>query len=413
VSRPIQEHDPVAKYLLLGAACFLTAGGLLMIYSASSVADVQKYTDAAYHLKRQLLNAGLGVVLMLLIARIDYRKLRPLVFPVLVIADVLLLVVAFMGRSTLGAQRWLMLGPVPIQPSEIAKFAVVAAVALVLASTPPHRRTLGGILLPLAAIVFPTAALVMMQPDMGTTMAMIVSVLFLLWIGDLGLKSWGVLVAAVLSAIPVAIVLAPYRMARLMSFLNPWQRGKDGAFVGHQAVQSMYAFGSGGWHGLGLGMSRQKFFYLPAAHTDFIFAIIGEELGLIGALSVVIGFAILTYAGLRIASRTHDRFGRLLAGGVMVAIASQATLNMFAVTGMMPITGIPLPFVSYGGTAMVLNLASLGLVLSVYRYGRIAARRARPVPVLSEENVIEGPAEWRRYGGSHLSSIDGGRRAAR
>jgi cell division protein FtsW len=251
-----------------------------------------------------------------------------------------------------------------------------------------------------------------MQPDMGTTMAMIVSVLFLLWIGDLGLKSWGVLLAAVLSAIPIAIVLAPYRMARLRSFLNPWVRGKDGAYVGHQAVQSMYAFGSGGWHGLGLGMSRQKFFYLPAAHTDFIFAIIGEELGLIGSLSVVIGFAVLTYAGLRIASRTHDRFGRLLAGGVIVAIASQAVLNMFAVTGMMPITGIPLPFVSYGGTAMVLNLASLGLVLSVYRYGRIAARRARPVPVLSEENVIEGPAEWRRYRGSHLSSVDGGRRAA-
>ena len=413
MSRPVAEHDPIAKYLLLAAALFLTLGGLLMIYSASSVGDVQRFADATYHLKRQALNAGIGLILMAIVARIDYRKLRPAVIPTLVVTLLLLVWVDFAGHSALGAQRWLMIGPIPVQPSEIAKFAVIAAVASLLAATPPHRRTLGGILIPLALIVMPAAILIIKQPDMGTTMAMLISVLFLLWIGDLSASSWIAVLAALVTAAVIAVWLAPYRMARFLSFLNPWERGSDGAFVGHQAVQSMYAFGSGGWHGVGLGMSKQKFFYLPAAHTDFVFAIIGEELGLIGAVAVVIGFAILTYAGLRIASRSHDRFGRLLAGGVMVAIASQAVLNMLAVTGMMPITGIPLPFVSYGGTAMVLNLACLGLVLSVYRYGRIAARRAKPVPVLSEENVIEGPAEWRRHRGSHLSGLDGGRRAAR
>jgi cell division protein FtsW len=408
----MRDHDPVARYLLLAAAAFLVVGGLIMIFSASSVADVHNYGDSWYHLKRQALWLVPGLLAMAVLAKLDYRRIKQLIWPALIGADILLAYVLFAGHEQFGAQRWIEIGGgMRLQPSEFAKLAVVAALALVLAATPPHKRTLTGLAKPLALIVLPAAGLIMFQPDMGTTMSLIVAVMFLLWLGDFDARSFFVATAAVASVIPIAIMVAPYRMQRYQAFLDPW---KDPQHSGYQIIQALYAFGSGGIKGVGLGLSRQKFFYLPAAHTDFIFAIIGEELGLIGALTVVFAFVLLTYAGLRIASRTQDRFGRLLAGGVVVVIAAQAAMNMAAVTGMMPITGIPLPFVSYGGTALMLNLACLGIVLSVYRYGNAGVRRAaQPRSVRREENVIEGPAQWRRHGGSHLSSIDGGRRAAR
>ena len=410
-ARP-SEHDPVAKYLLLGATAFLTVVGLVMIYSASSVADLQTFGDTAHHLKSQALYAVIGVILLLVLSRIDYRHLRALVIPSLVIADALCAVVFALGYGKWGATRWLDLGPINVQPSEIAKVAVVASVALLLSATPPHRRTATALLLPLGLIVIPAAALIMLQPDMGTTMAMIVAVVFVLWIGDFDRRSFLVTLFAVASVVPIAVIAAPYRFRRLTAFIAPWASPKGD---GYQIIQAMYAFGSGGWHGVGLGLSRQKFFYLPAAHTDFIFAIIGEELGLIGALAIVVGFAVLAYAGLRIAQRTPDRFGRLLAGGVIISIASQAAMNMLAVTGLMPITGIPLPLVSFGGSSMVLNLACLGLVLSVYRHGRVALPRAasKSRSVRAEEHAREGLDEWRRDGRSHLSGVDGGRRASR
>ena len=408
----MKDHDPVARYLLLAAAAFLAIAGLVMIFSASSVADVHNFGDSWYHLKRQALWLIPGLGAMWLLARTDYRRLKPLVWPALIIADLLLAFVLFAGHETAGAQRWIELGAgIRLQPSEMAKLAVVAAMAMVLATTPPHRRTFTGLMKPLALIVLPAAALIILQPDMGTMMALIVAVMFLLWIGDYDVKSFVMTAAAVLSMIPVAILVAPYRLQRYQAFLDPWA---DPRGSGYQIIQAMYAFGSGGIKGVGLGLSRQKFFYLPAAHTDFIFAIIGEELGLIGALAIVAAFVVLTYAGLRIASRTQDRFGRLLAGGVIVVVATQAAMNMLAVTGLMPVTGIPLPFVSYGGTALMLNLACLGLVLSVYRYGNAGVRRtSTPKPVRREENVIEGPAEWWGHGGSHLPGVDRGRRAAR
>jgi cell division protein FtsW len=410
VSRPKVDHDPVARYLLMAAAAFLAAAGLLMIYSASSVADLQKFGDTAYHLKRQGAFVVIGLIAALVLSRIDYRRLKPLVRPALIGADLLLGAVLVLGMSKWGAQRWINLGPVPVQPSEIAKLCVVGAVALALAETPPHRRTFTGLGAQLALVVLPAAALIMLQPDMGTTMSMIIAVLFVLWIGDFDKRSLAATVLAVATAVPVAIIAAPYRFRRFTAFINPWADPKG---QGYQIIQAMYAFGSGGLQGVGLGLSRQKFFYLPAAHTDFIFAIVGEELGLIGALAIVASFAVFAYAGLRIASRSKDRFGRLLAGGVVVVVATQAVLNMLAVTGLMPITGIPMPFVSYGGSSMILNLACLGVIMSVYRFGNLSVKRTGSVPVRSEENVVEGPAEWRRYGGSHLSSVDGGRRAAR
>ncbi len=405
------EHDPVARYLLLAAAAFLTVAGLVMIFSASSVADLQKFGDTAYHLKRQVLYTALGLVLMYALSHIDYRRLKPLIWPALIGADVLCLVVLLMSRARFGAQRWIDIGWFSIQPSELAKLCAVAAVALVLAGTPPHRRTITGLIRQLALILVPAATLIMLQPDMGTTMSMIVAVLFVLWLGDFDSRSLAVSLAAVVTIVPIAIITAPYRFRRFTAFMDPWADPKGN---GYQIIQAMYAFASGGIRGVGLGLSRQKFFYLPAAHTDFIFAIVGEELGLIGALAIVLAFAVLTYAGLRIASRAQDRFGRLLAGGMIVLLASQAAINMLAVTGMMPVTGIPLPFMSYGGSAMILNLGLLGVVLSVYRYGNGAVRRtARPEPTSNQENVIEGPAEWWGNGRAHLPGSDRRRSASR
>jgi cell division protein FtsW len=411
VSNARVDRDPVARYLLMGSAALLAMVGLLMIYSASSVAELLEVGDTAYHLKRQGAFLLIGLAAAFVLSRIDYRRLRPLVRPALIGADLLLGAVLVLGMSKWGAQRWINIGPVPVQPSEIAKLCVVAAVALGLAQSPPHRRTFTGLGTQLALVVIPAAGLIMLQPDMGTTMSMIIAVLFVLWIGDFDRRSLAMTVLAVGTAVPIAIMAAPYRFQRFTAFLHPWADRKG---QGYQIIQAMYAFGSGGLQGVGLGLSRQKFFYLPAAHTDFIFAIVGEELGLIGTLLVVAAFAVFAYAGLRIASRTPDRFGRLLAGGIVVMVATQAALNMLAVTGMMPITGIPMPFVSYGGSSMILNLACLGVIMSVCRFGDLSVKRKTTAkPVRPEENVIEGPAEWRRYGGSHLSSVDGGRRAAR
>lgn len=412
MSRGSTDHDPVARYVLMAAAAFLAAVGLLMIYSASSVADLQRFGDTAYHLKRQGAFLAIGLLAAFVISRVDYRRFKPLIVPALLGADALLVAVLIMGMSKWGAQRWINVGPIPVQPSEIAKLCVVAAVALLLAETPPHRRTFTGMGVRIGLVVVPAALLIMLQPDMGTTMSMIVAVVFVLWIGDYDSRSLVMTVGAVATMIPILIIAAPYRFRRFTAFMNPWADPKG---QGYQIIQAMYAFGSGGLQGVGLGLSRQKFFYLPAAHTDFIFAIVGEELGLLGSLAIVVAFAAFAYAGLRIASRSRDRFGRLLAGGVVVVVATQAALNMLAVTGMMPITGIPMPFVSYGGSSMILNLACLGLVMSVYRFGGqgMRQRRAPERPVRTEENVIEGPAEWWRNRRPHLSGADGGRRASR
>ncbi len=422
-----------AAYLLMGATMFLVLVGLLMIYSASSVADYVRHADSAYHLKRQIVFLLLGLAAMFVGSRLDLRygargvgflrdpeRLGWLIWGVSVIG--LIGVFAF-GIGKWGAQRWILIGPVPIQPSEFAKLGCIMAGAVLLAEW--KRGKINGAQLAgrLAFVLAPVVVFVMLQPDMGTTMSIVISMYLLAWLGDVSGRLLGSMAVAGGALAGLMIVAAEYRLSRFLAFLDPW---KDPKGDGFQIIQSLYAFGSGGLTGVGLGLSKQKFFYLPAAHTDFIFAIIGEELGLIGTLSIVIAFGVFAYAGVRIALASANTFDRLLAGGLTAMIATQAAMNMAAVTGLMPITGIPLPLVSYGGSSLIFTLACTGLVLGVARRAdaRSVASRAEVGEKANERSRFSQPPqtrgsaradsiERRRDSRTHLSGIDGGKSARR
>jgi cell division protein FtsW len=360
-------------------------------------------------MKKQLGWLAVGLVALLACARIDHRIWKRLAWPLLGLADLMLAFTLTHGIGKWGAQRWLYIGPVGIQPSEFAKLAVVLTLAVVLSDRTKRELPLSGRIMWIGAIVLPVAALVMAQPDMGTTMVVLVAAYALLALGGMEGRYLVGLGAAALVAVPAMIFMEPYRAARFLSFLDPW---KDPRGDGYQIIQALYAFGSGGLRGVGLGLSRQKFFYLPAAHTDFIFAIIGEELGLLGTLAVVAAFIVIAYAGIRIAFGAKDRFGRLLAGGLTSLIVVQGVMNIAAVTNVMPVTGIPLPLVSAGGSSLVFVMACVGIVLSVSAHGT-RAERARAAGPREEERPGAGASEWRRDGRPRLSSIDGGRAPSR
>lgn len=410
--------SPVA-YLLLGATTFLVLGGLLMVYSASSVADYVKYGDSAYHLKKQAMFALLGVVALFAASHWDFRPARTGIAALLTprncawglwgVSLVGLLVVDFMGVSAGGATRSIDLGIGYVQPSEYAKLGALLVVATLLVEWRRKKRTAGSLALWLAITILPVAALIMLQPDMGTTMTLIIGAFLVLLLGGVSGRLLGAAVAIGVPSVAALIALEGYRAERFLAFLNPWADPSGG---GYQIIQSLYAFGSGGWFGVGLGLSRQKFFYLPAAHTDFIFAVIAEELGLVGTLSVVVAFALFAYAGMKIALESRDLFGKLLAGGLTAMIVTQAVINMAAVTGLMPITGIPLPLVSAGGSSLTLTLACVGLILAVARTN--GGARVRLVePHRSRESERANTAEWRRDSRPHLSRTHGGRASDR
>ncbi|TDB38978.1 MAG: putative lipid II flippase FtsW [Actinobacteria bacterium] len=420
-----------AAYVIMGATLFLVLIGLLMIYSASSVADYVRNSDSAYHLKRQLVFLGIGLAALFAGSRLDLRyssrgaalfrdpeRLGWLIWGGSVVGLIAVLVA---GVGKWGAQRWILIGGVPIQPSEFAKLGCILTGAVLLAEWRRHEidgRQLAG---RLAFVLLPVVALVMLQPDMGTTMSIVLSMYLLLWLGDISGRL--LLSAAGAGAVLVGVMIwvEEYRLSRFLAFLDPW---KDPKGDGFQIIQSLYAFGSGGLTGVGLGLSKQKFFYLPAAHTDFIFAIIGEELGLLGTLAIVTAFAVFAYAGVRIALAASNNFDRLLAGGLTAMIATQAAMNMAAVTGLMPITGIPLPLVSYGGSSLIFTLACIGLILGVARRSngaRTSAARAgtaasgarAQTPPQTRGSDRADSSERRRDGRPHLSGIDGGRPARR
>lgn len=399
---------PLPRYLLLGSMLLLLVGGMVMVYSASSVADFVNLHDSAYHLKRQAIGVLLGVIVMVATMRVDYRKAKWWAGPLLWGVSVLmLLVVLVRGVGKWGATRWIDLGPLTIQPSELAKIGCVMLAALLVHQYRSGRIDSRRFWTSIGLSTGLVAVLVLAQPDLGTTFAIVLSVYLALLVGGLSLGYLGAAALAGAAGIVGLIRLAPYRMQRFTAFLDPFA---DPQGTGYQSVQALYAFGSGGLHGAGLGMSRQKFFYLPAAHTDFIFAIIGEELGLIGTLSVVAAFGVMAYAGFRIALGARDAYGRVLAGGLTAMVITQAIINMGAVTGLLPVTGIPMPLVSSGGTSMVFTMLCLGIILSVSTYGARPARGRRPN---SEESAVARVDDRRGNRGSHLSSIDGGRSAAR
>lgn len=340
--------------------------GLIMIYSSSGVYASENLGDRTYFLKRQLIFLGIGSVFSFLIMSIDYRILQQYSKWLLIGAFVMLLLVLIpgIGTSSFGARRWFKLGPISFQPSEFTKLAIMIYAADFLARKQGKITNFLEGFLPLLIIMGSVCLLIIKQPDLGSSVLIASIILTLLYVAGTRLIYIGGLV---LSAVPLLVYLVisePYRMRRIIAFLDPWQ---DSQGAGFQLSQSQIALGSGGIFGVGLGQSMQKLFYLPAAHTDFILSIIGEELGLIGTLMTVLLFAAFIWQGARIIKRTSNPFGYYLATGIVALIGMQAVVNIGVSIGAFPTKGLPLPFISYGGSALVFNMLSVGLLLNISR----------------------------------------------
>ncbi|WP_285779920.1 putative lipid II flippase FtsW [Microtetraspora sp. NBRC 13810] len=397
LDRPLTSY-----YLIIGCSSLLLALGLMMVLSASSIEALQETETPFYWFLKQLLFAALGVPLMWVCSRLPQRFFRLAGYPLMALSILGLLIVIFVGTSQLGAQRWIDIGPFYLQPSEPAKLGLALWGADLLA-----RRARAGriewrqLLIPLMPGTAIIAIMVMLGRDLGTTLVLLLIFLALLWVVGVPLRLFaGILAVAVLAA-AIMIIVEPYRLARVSSFLFPWE---DAQGDGYQSVQGQIAMGSGGWFGLGLGSSRQKWSWLPHAESDFIFAILGEELGLAGTLAVVALYGLLGYAGLRVASRVNDPFIRLASAAMVAWIAGQAIVNIGAVIGVLPITGIPLPLVSYGGSALLPTLAALGMLLSFARREpgareALAARGPGPVARALSWLGLGGPAAKNRRAG--------------
>jgi len=348
-------------HLLVLVTLALVAFGLVMVYSASSARALLAANDPAYYLKRQALYAVIGLIALVLFSRFDYRRLQHAAGPLLLTSFFLLVAVLGIGIAVNGARRWLPLGPFAFQPSELAKLALALWIAGFLARG-PAPKSLGELVRPIGMVVGASCALILIEPDLGSALAIAIMATAVLLVSGTPLRvllgGGGIGMTLVLAA----IWLEPYRRARIFSFLDPWH---DPQGAGFQAVQAMIALGSGGIFGVGLGESVQKIYYLPEASTDMIFAIIGEELGLIGALAVIAAFALFAYAGFNIAIRCRDPFGKRLGAGLTALVCGQAAVNVSAVMGLAPLTGVPLPFVSYGGSSLVISLASVGILLNI------------------------------------------------
>ena len=369
---------PVEYSILYTATLCLLAGGAVMVYSASSAESLLSGPgDASYYLKRYVLFALIGMVLLHLASRHGLRVIRALT-PLLLMSSFGLTVAVMLpgvGVTVNGATRWLGAGPIQFQPSELLKVSLVLYAAQLLAARPQSTRTVGTLAKPLLLVVAAACALLMKQPDMGTTMVICFAIGALLVAAGTPMRNL-VLIGGVLVFLATVLAIAePYRRERLFSFLDPFADAGDSGF---QAVQALTAIGSGGFFGVGLGESVQKIFYLPEAHTDMILAIIGEELGLLGILGLIGLYGMIGYAGLRVAKLARDRYSKLLAAGITSLILCQATLNFFAVLGLMPLTGVPLPFISYGASNLVVLMGAMGLLLNVAATGGRAQRAERP-----------------------------------
>ncbi|HEV8089636.1 MAG TPA: putative lipid II flippase FtsW [Actinomycetota bacterium] len=364
---------------LLGASAgALTVVGLVMVLSAGSVSAAQGYGgNSFWYFQRQLVYAALGVGAAVVVARLSPRIWKHLGIWILGGATVLMVIAArpTSGTALYGASRWIDLGPITIQPSEFAKLGLVAVAATILTNKWSKLDEPMQLLMPLGPIVLLVGLLGIAQRDLGTTLILCGLVLVMLFAAGIRMRYLVFAAGAGLLGAMVLIVGETYRRTRFFdAWLNPWA---DRQGNGYQLIQGLIAIGSGGWLGTGLGTSRAKWDFLPNAHSDFIYAVIGEELGLLGALAVLIAFGVLIYAGIRIAMHARGTFERLLAAGVIGWIGLQAIVNMGAVTGLLPITGVPLPLVSFGGTALVVTLVGVGMLASIARDAAVPPRTAR------------------------------------
>ncbi|HEX9776268.1 MAG TPA: putative lipid II flippase FtsW [Actinomycetota bacterium] len=369
-----------ARRALSSGGLFLAVGttillgvGLVMILSASWVSAYISSGSSFVFFARQAVWVLIGLAAMMVTSHVDYRRWRALSYGLLAltIAGLVLVLIPGIGVRVGGSSRWLVLGPMRFQPSEMAKLALLLTGADLCVRKGRRLRTYKDVLVPYGIIAGIVGALVMAQPDLGTTIILGGITGAVLFVGGVRLRILSGFGLTGLGAGAMLAMSAGYRRARIASFADPFS---DPLNAGYQAVQSQIALGSGGLFGVGLGAGRQKWLYVPNAHTDFIFSIIGEEVGLIGTFGVIALFVLVAYAGVRIAQRAPDAFGRIVAGGATAWIAGQAVINMGAVTGLMPITGVPLPLVSFGGSSLLFTLIAIGILLNI-------ARQEPPGPV--------------------------------
>jgi cell division protein FtsW len=368
---------PLEHRVLMTATLCLLAFGAVMVYSASSPIGVlsgRGFGTAQF--VRFLIFGAAGLAGMLVLERGGLALVNERVVRLLLLASFGLLVLVMVpgfGVRVLGARRWFSAGPIQFQPSELMKLTLILYVARYLADHPKRMRGFRLALAPIAVVVGPAFVLILVEPDLGTTLVVALAIGSLLLASGMPLRYIGGLCLIAVGLILLLVLVQPYQRARLLSFLHPWSAGRG---AGYQAVQGQIALGSGGLLGVGLGHSVQKVFWLPEAQNDFILAVIGEELGLVGIFGVICLYGMIAYAGFRTARRAADRYAKLLATGLTSLILCQGTLNIFVVLGLAPLTGVPLPFISYAPTNLCVMLASVGLLLNISRPG---ARRLKMV----------------------------------
>ena len=413
-----RPKPPIEYSILYTATLCLIAAGAVMVYSSSSAESLLDGSgDPSFFLKRYIIYCAIGLVVMHMVSRRGLAFVKRIT-PLLLVGSFGLCVAAMLpgiGVTVNGATRWIGAGPVQFQPSELLKVALILYGAQLLATRSEQIRTLGGLCKPYLLVVGAACALLMKQPDMGTALVIVFATFCLLVASGARLRHLGIIIGSAGLVVAILAVAEPYRLARLTSFVDPWG---DAGGTGFQSVQAMIAMGSGGLFGRGLGESVQKIFYLPEAHTDMILAVVGEELGALGVSALVALYGMIGYAGFRAAKAARDRYAQLLAAGVTSLILCQAVLNFFAVMGLAPLTGVPLPFISYGNSNMIVLLGAMGLLLGVAKRSGAAAaqgRNLRPIEGGRSRDERSAPRtdRSRRHSGSRRAGARDSRRAAR
>ncbi|MBA4180058.1 MAG: putative lipid II flippase FtsW [Anaerolinea sp.] len=362
-------------YALIALTTVLTITGLVTVYSASFVIGLARFGDPNYFVIRQAIWAAIGTLLLIAAMRTDYHRLKPLALPVMVLTIGALVAVLVIGVEGGGARRWIGFGELTVQPAEFAKLTVIIYLAAWLASKGDELRTIEHGLVPFVFIIGSLGALIMLQPNLGTTLIILLITVTMFWVAG---ASFGQMLALAVSgfvAMALLATVAGYRADRITAFFSA---ESDPLGNGFQTLQSLIAIGNGGIHGLGLGASRGKFFYIPESHTDGVFAIIGEELGILATVPIILLYMLLMFRGFQVARRAQDDFGRLIATGVTTWITVQALLNIGGITRVIPLTGVPLPFLSFGSNALAAVMLAMGILISVSRYGTNSALPARP-----------------------------------
>lgn len=355
-------------FLLVGAVITLCIIGIVMVKSASSFSALKNYNDENYFFKKQIVGVLLGLAVAVAIQFVTIEKLKKLkyVFLGVSILSLAVLFIPGVGKTSYGANRWINLGFITIQPSEIAKFGFIIYSASVMSEMKHDPKKFRSMLPTLIAGVS-MCVLIMLEPNMSITICVGLTMIVMLFIGGASIKNMLLIAIPIILAVPLLIIVEPYRMKRLTAFLDPWSEPLGEGF---QLIQSLYALGSGGWTGLGYGNSRQKYLFLPFAESDFILSIIGEEMGLVFCIFILILYLIIIIRGLKIAKNADTRFKCYLACGITVLIAIQAFMNVAVVTGSIPPTGLPLPFISAGSTSLIAFLSAVGILINIDRHSK-------------------------------------------